>query len=117
VYLIAQRGHELATQGCYDLAAILFEGLIAVAPSHDWARRALASVQIQTGRPVLALATLKPLPASDAATQMLRLEAHLATGMGAAAAAELAAIRPKLRPPEIRRYSILVDATNRTSPR
>src|SRR5438128_1112404 len=101
LYLIAQRGHELGTQGCYDLAAAIFEGLLAVGPSYEWARRALASVQIQMGRPAAALATLRPLPAADGTARLLRIEAHLAMGARDAAAAEFGAIRATLRPREI----------------
>jgi thioredoxin-like negative regulator of GroEL len=111
MYLVAQRGYDLAGQGRYELAGALFEGLLAVAPSHDWARRALASVQIRTGRAAAALVTLESLAASDTTARLLRIEAHLAMGSKAEAAAELAAARPGLRAREARRYAALLDAT------
>jgi thioredoxin-like negative regulator of GroEL len=110
LYLIAQRGYEFATQGRLDLADAIFEGLLEIAPTHAYARRSLAAVQIQTGRAGAALATLQSLPAGDPAVRRLRIEAHLAAGDRAAAAAEFSAGRAALEPRTARRYALLFES-------
>jgi thioredoxin-like negative regulator of GroEL len=109
LYLIAQRGYEFATQGRLELADAIFEGLLEIAPTHAYARRSLAAIQIQMGRAGAALATLQGLPAGDPAARRLRLEAHLAAGDRAAAAAELSAGRATLEPRAARRYALLLE--------
>jgi len=106
LYLIGQRGYDLAAQGRYELAATVFEGLLEIAPSDAWARRSLAAMQLRMGRAAAALATLTEL--GDAQAHRLRLDAHLALGANAEAVKELAAARPALNAREARRYAILL---------
>jgi thioredoxin-like negative regulator of GroEL len=110
LYLIAQRAYEFAAQGRFDVAATLFEGLLEVSPTHGYARRSLAAIQIQMGRAGAALETLKSLPAGDAAARRLRIEAHLALGARAEAAAEFSAGRAALEPRAARRFALLLES-------
>jgi thioredoxin-like negative regulator of GroEL len=109
LYLIAQRGYEFATQGRLDLADAFFEGMLEIAPMDAYARRSLAAVQIQMGRAGAALATLQGLAAGDPAGRRLRIEAHLAAGDRAAAAAECSAGRAALEPRVARRFALLLE--------
>jgi thioredoxin-like negative regulator of GroEL len=112
VYLIAERGHELAMQGRYEQAHILFEGLLAAAPTNSYVRRALAAVQRHMGRQAEALATLDADPASqrDARSRLLRFETLLALGRSAEAAVEFPSVRGQLDPPAARRFAFLLEA-------
>jgi thioredoxin-like negative regulator of GroEL len=112
VYLIAERGYELAMQGRYENACILFEGLLAAAPANLYARRALAAVQFTMGRQADALATLDADPSTrrDARSRQLRFEAMLALGRRDEAAAEFQAVRGLLDPPAARRFALLLEA-------
>jgi thioredoxin-like negative regulator of GroEL len=110
LYLVAQRGYEFAMQGRLDLAAAIFTGLLEIAPEHAYARRSLAAVQIQMGRAAAALGTLQSLQASDPAVRRLRIEAHLALGSRAEAAAEFSIGRGALPPRAARRYALLLES-------
>lgn len=111
IYLVAQRGYEFATQGRYELATVLFEGLLAVAPAYAYARRALAAVQIQAGAAASAIRTLDGLSAAerDGRSRQLRLEALLALGRFKEAATELAAARPYLDARAARRIGLGIE--------
>ncbi|MCX6627854.1 MAG: tetratricopeptide repeat protein [Candidatus Solibacter sp.] len=112
VYLIAERACELAMQGRYEHAHVLFEGLAAAAPANVYARRSLAAIQIRLGRHADALATLDANPATlrDARSRQLRFEALLALGRLAEAAAEFPNVRSHLDPPAARRFALLLEA-------
>jgi thioredoxin-like negative regulator of GroEL len=111
IYLIAERGYDLAMQGRYEYANILFEGLVAAAPANLYARRALAAILIKQGRHNDALQILGADPATkrDARSRQLRFEAMLALGRKAEAAAEFPAVRAQLDPPAARRFALLLE--------
>lgn len=92
VYLVAERGREWALQGYLEEAAILFAGLVAAVPGYVYARRSLASIRLQQGRPTEAW------PLLDAEAHELRMETLLALGRPRDAEAELAAARGRFEP-------------------
>jgi len=49
VYLLAERGYGLYQQGFYREAAVLFEGLTAIAPENAYCRTALAAAYLSLG--------------------------------------------------------------------
>ena len=76
VYLVAGRAYELAMQGQYADAAILFDGLAAAAPENSYVRCSLAALCTQLEQPETALAVLKAASDSPRAAQ-IRVEALL----------------------------------------
>lgn len=51
VYLVADRAYQLAQQGRYEEAAILFEGLAVVAPRNAYVRGAQAALRTRLQSP------------------------------------------------------------------
>jgi tetratricopeptide (TPR) repeat protein len=49
IYLLADRGYGLYQQGFYREAAVLFEGLTAIAPENAYCRTALAAACLMLG--------------------------------------------------------------------
>src|SRR5215469_3571799 len=49
IYLLAERGYGLYQQGFYREAAVLFEGLIVIAPENAYCRTALAAAYLMLG--------------------------------------------------------------------
>jgi tetratricopeptide (TPR) repeat protein len=49
IYLLAERGYGLYRQGFYREAAVLFEGLTAIAPGDAYCRTALAATCLMLG--------------------------------------------------------------------
>lgn len=90
-YLVAERAHEWAMQGCYGEAEILLTGLVAAVPGYGYARRALGAILLQTGRAGEALGLLES--SRDLAGRTVRLEALIALGRRGEAERELAALR------------------------
>src|SRR5215831_6479345 len=58
IYLVAARAYALYLQGCYREAAILFEGLVEVAPTDWYCRTALAAMALALEDPALAVEQL-----------------------------------------------------------
>jgi len=114
IYLVAGRAYEMAMQGRYLEAQVLFEGLLSAVPGNIYARRALAAIHLKQGRGSEALAVLDAggSPARDVETRRLRLEALLALGWRDEAAAEYRALRARLDPGSARRYSLLLERGN-----
>ena len=112
IYLIAERAYDLALQGRYDVAAVLFDGLVAAAPSNLYARRSLAAILIQSDRHADALKVLEgdPAAARDSRARQLRFEAMIGLGRKAEAAAEFPAVRSQFDPPAAKRFALLLDA-------
>ena len=51
IYLLADRGYGLYQEGFYREAAVLFEGLTAIAPENAYCRTALAAACLKLGDP------------------------------------------------------------------
>jgi tetratricopeptide (TPR) repeat protein len=49
IYLLAERGYAFYLQGCYDEAAVIFEGVLAIEPRNAYCRTALSAVCLSMG--------------------------------------------------------------------
>ena len=108
VFLIADLAHEIALQGRYPEALVLFDGLASIAPGNLYVRRALAAVHLKLGQPTAALAAIRE-QSTDGPSGRLRLECFLELGRRADAAREFQSIRARLEPPDRQRYALLLD--------
>lgn len=110
VFMVAQRACYLSRQGRNREAAILLEGLVAVAPGDTYCRNALASVYMASGLPEPALDLCAGAP--DVEARELRAEALLQLRRGQEADAELrwlAAYAPSSR---LRRLALLAESNS-----
>ena len=91
LYMVKERAHSLALQGCYREAATLFQGLLALRPDDRYTRHALAALHIQLHDAPGALRLLDERPApQDEEYPVRRLEALTALELREAAQRELA---------------------------
>ena len=111
IYLVSRLGYEFAMQGRYQEATILFEGLIAAAPQYAYARCALAAIRLRSGDGAEALAAIDAggLANRDLPSRRLRLESLLQLGWHKEAQEEYSALRSRLEPTEIRRFTLLIE--------
>jgi len=105
VYLVAGRAYELAMQGQYTDAAIIFDGLAAVAPHNHYVRCALAALCTQLEQPETAMAVLAAGPDSPQAAQ-LRVEALLELKRFDDAKRELLRTGAAMRPVVAERFAV-----------
>ena len=109
IYLAAGRAYELAMQGQYTDAAIIFDGLTAIAPQNSYVRCSLAALCTQLEQPETAMAVLAAGTDSPRAAQ-LRVEALLELNRFDEAARELrragATMRPAIAERLARRLSL-----------
>ena len=105
VYLVAGRAYELAMQGQYSDAAIVFDGLAAIAPRNHYVRCALAALCTQLGQPDTAMAVLSAGPDSPQAAQ-LRVEALLELSRFDEAKRELLRTGAAMRPVVAERFAL-----------
>jgi tetratricopeptide (TPR) repeat protein len=49
IYLLADRGYAFYRQGCYEEAAVIFDGLVTLDPLNAYCRTALAAVCLALG--------------------------------------------------------------------
>jgi thioredoxin-like negative regulator of GroEL len=115
IYLIAGRAYELAMQGEYNDAAIIFDGLAAIAPQNSYIRCSLAALCLQLSQPETALAVLAAGPDSPRVAQ-LRVEAFLELNRSDEAARELRRTSATMRPPIADRLALRLSqaASNRS---
>ena len=78
IYMVARSAYDLAMQGQYDDAAIIFDGLAAAAPDNNYVRCSLAALcaqlqQAETALAVLAAAQDSPRTAQLRVEEMLDL--------------------------------------------
>lgn len=109
IYLIADLAHEIALQGRYAEALVLFDGLASAAPENLYVRRALAAVRLKLGQPDKALAALLE-QSTDGPSGRLRLECFLGLGRRADAAREFQSIGARLEPADRQRYQLLLES-------
>lgn len=79
VYLLAERGYAFYRQGCYQEAAVIFEGLTVLDPLNSYCRTALAAVSLALGdaqRAVSELSLLLNRNPADHETRARRCEAY-----------------------------------------
>jgi thioredoxin-like negative regulator of GroEL len=110
VYLVAGRAYELAMQGQYADAAILFDGLAAAAPENSYVRCSLAALCTQLQQPETALAVLAGAPDSPRAAQ-LRVEALLELNRVDEAARELRRAGASMRLAVVERLALRLPPT------
>lgn len=105
VYLVAGRAYELAMQGQFADAAILFDGLAAAAPENSYVRCSLAALCIQLGQPETALAVLASASDSPRSAQ-LRVESMLELNRRDEATRELRRAGATMRPAVAERLAV-----------
>ena len=113
IYLIAERAHALYLQGRYREAAIIFEGLVAVAPENAYCREALAALYLLLDQPERALAQLNDLLARQpghVTARARRCEAWLRTGRAEEARRDFERIRGDVAPSCGARLRLLLES-------
>jgi predicted Zn-dependent protease len=108
IYLIADLACEIARQGRYAEALVLFEGLASAAPDHTYTKCAVAALRLRLGQPKEALLAVGK-DAADTSSVRLRLEGWLQLGRRQDAQREFQSIRGRLEPGERRRYALLLE--------
>jgi thioredoxin-like negative regulator of GroEL len=115
VYLVARSAFDLAMQGQYDDAAIIFDGLAAAAPDNSYVRCSLAALCVQLQQPETALTVLAAAQDSPRAAQ-LRVEALLDLKKPAEAGRELRRMGAAMRPAIAERLALqIMNAEHRIS--
>ena len=120
VFLVSERAHALHSQGCYLLAAALFEGLVALDPQNAYCRDALAASYLALNRPAdaatQASAALRIDPES-ASARARRCQAYVELGRTDLAHADVEALRDQGEPAALRLAATLRIATSGGSAR
>lgn len=116
IYLIADLAYEMARQGRYAEAVVLFEGLASAAPDQAYPKCALAALRLRLGQPKEALLALGK-DAADTTSVRLRLEGWLQLGRRPDAQREFQSIRGRLEPGERKRYALLLESEQLTGAR
>ena len=96
IYLLAERGYAFYLQGCYEEAAVIFEGVLAIEPRHVYCRTALSAVYLAMGdaqRAARELTALLEQNPADYEARARRCEAYCDLGRWSEARQDLAVLQ------------------------
>jgi tetratricopeptide (TPR) repeat protein len=119
IYLVADRGYSLHTEGHYREAAMIFEGLIAVDPENRYCRDALAAAWLAMGEPQRAIEQLNMLlsrRSDDLAARVRRFAAYLQAKQYGSALADFEVLKRLLPRNEGRRLELSLQSAISKTP-